>query len=342
MNSETIETNKRVRAGMNQDFESETNKPRYFLTTNEISSAFGITPQAALMWMKHNDIQTFKHTNRAALSPINARKFFERRGFDYPIADLAIMALKGGSGKTSDAFNLAVRLNQYGARVLAFDTDMQGNLTDAFGLELEEDEKVLVDVLQGECRIDEIIRNINPGLDLVPSSFNNSALDYFTVQHPSDLTRLFKKILEPVRDRYDIVIFDCSPALNTINSAIALGSTQVIIPVNPCRFSRRGLSRTIKEFARLKANWDKEINYKLLYAFYDARESTSQSYLLDYGIDHRDKLFSTLIRKNAEVKNTIDRRQCIFDTRNSPAREDFDQLAREILGIKDLPKLTSN
>ncbi|MEO5969415.1 MAG: AAA family ATPase [Bdellovibrionia bacterium] len=313
--------------------DSNSKPPKYFLASNELASLFGISPQAASMWMKHHKIDTFRFTNKSALTPESARSFLEKRGYTYPSEDIAFLALKGGSGKTASAFNLAVRLNSYGAKVLCIDLDMQGNLTDAFGLDLDEADPVFIDIVEGNVKIHEVIKHINPGLDLIPSSFNNSALDYGVTQKPTNLQTFIKDLLAPIRKHYDYVIIDCSPALNTINTSVALGADRVIIPINPEKFSKKGLIRSIKEFDRLDAAFKTKINYQLLFTLYESRESSSSKYLLDYGAEYRDRMLSTLIHRSAEVKNTIDRQQCIFDSKKASARDDFDQLTREVMGL---------
>lgn len=265
----------------------------------------------------------------------------EKRGVQYDKKVIAFQMLKGGSTKTSDAFNLAIRLNQYGARVLCLDLDMQGNLTDAFNVEAE-GRGLFYHVLNKEATFEEIIVPLSEGLDLVPSDFDNSGIDFLINMKQLNVQRLVSQHLEQVKHLYDFIIIDCNPSLSSLNVGAALSSDQVIIPVNPDKFSRKGLRRTIAELNRLQEEYKKKIDYKLLFTLFDAREASSSKYLIEYGSEYKDRLFSTVIRRNTDVKSSIDRKQNIFDIKNAPAREDFDLFAREILGIRELAKQASN
>ncbi len=312
--------------------------PKFFITQNELAELFKISPQAAHMWMKYNQIESFKFKNKTALIPSETRKFMSKKGFNYPHLILAFQMLKGGSTKTSCAFNLAVRLNQYGARVLCVDADMQGNLTDSFGIDIDDDDSIplLIDVVRKQASINEAIININEGLDIIPSDFENSSLELeINSLHPN-LKTFISKILEPVKNNYDFIIIDCNPSLSALNISIALSADKLIIPVNPDKFSRKGLKKSIKEIQRWEESYGSKFDYQLLFTLYDAREASSQRYLIEYGNLHHNKLISTVIRRNADVKNAIDRKLSIFDFKKAPAREDFDLLALEMLGLRDM------
>jgi chromosome partitioning protein len=243
--------------------------------------------------------------------------------------------LKGGSTKTSSAFNLAVRLNQYGAKVLVIDLDMQGNLTDAFGVQVTTG-PVFYHIASGEADIQDAIVNVSENLDLVPSDFENSTLDFLITSRRLDLRRFIANSLAKVRDNYDYIIIDCNPALSSLNISIALSSDRIIIPVNPDKFAAKGLKKTIEELERVSQEYGQPIKYNLLYTLYDGREATSQKYLIEYGSEYKDLLIPTVIKRNADVKNALDQKKSIFDFPKASAREDFDLLARTILGFTPL------
>ena len=311
--------------------------PKAYLTQNEISELLGITPQAASLFASKHELKPFRVQNKSAFAPSAVRKFLNLRGVNYPKEIISFQMLKGGSTKTSSAFNLAVRLNQYGARVLCVDLDMQGNLTDALGFEISE-QPVMYHVANGEAKVQEAIQTISEGLDLIPSDFENSTLDYVITTKRLDLRKFIANILAPVRDDYDFVIIDCNPALSALNISIALASDRVIIPVNPDKFSAKGLKKTVEELERISQEYGEDVPYNLLYTLYDGREATSQRYLIEYGHQYKDRLISTVIKRNADVKNAIDQKKSIFDFKRAPAREDFDLFAREILGFRNLSK----
>ena len=306
--------------------------PRTYLTQNEIATLLEISPQAASIYASKLDLKPYRQQNKSAYSPFAVRKFLQARGFAYPKEVIAFQMLKGGSTKTSSAFNLAIRLNQYGAKVLCIDLDMQGNLSDALGVEVTEDHALFIHIARGEATIEETIVPICEGLDLIPSEFENSTLDYELSSKRKNLASFVRSELDKIRDKYDFIIIDCNPALSSLNISIALASDRIVIPVNPDRFSKRGLAKTITELERVGIDYKQTMEFSLLYTLYDARESSSQKYLIEYGSTYRDRLLSTVIKRNTDVKNAIDQKKSIFDFPRAPAREDFDLVARELLG----------
>src|SRR5690242_19947165 len=102
---------------------------KFYVLQKDLGSLFGVTGQAICLQAQKSGIESFKVGNTAAFSPSSARQLMTLRGFSYPKQVFSFQMLKGGSTKTSCAFNLGIRLNQFGARVLFVDSDGQGNLT---------------------------------------------------------------------------------------------------------------------------------------------------------------------------------------------------------------------
>lgn len=306
---------------------------KYCITQPELAHALGLRNQAISIQANKLSLDGFKVGNRTAYSPDSVRNILESRGFKYPKQTISFQMLKGGSTKTSSAFNLAIRLNQYGARVLIIDSDSQGNMTSALGHEITGDDMVLFHLLSGAEPISAAIKPINEGLDLIPSDFDNSGIDLFLQSNRANLKKFIKGIISPVIDKYDFIIFDCNPALSSLNISIALASDLVIVPINPDPFSKMGLERVVEEFERMGRDYDCRIDYKLLYTLHDAREAASRKYLIDFGSRYEEKMFSTIIKKNTDVKTAIDRKRPIFDFQKAPARPDFDAFALEVLGL---------
>src|SRR4051812_27030107 len=88
---------------------------------------------------------------------------------------IAVAVPKGGTGKTTTVLNLGAALAEAGQRVLLVDFDPQGNLTQATGLrpsELPETSYTAIAHFLREFtpRLQDAIYEVNPGLDLVPTS----------------------------------------------------------------------------------------------------------------------------------------------------------------------------
>lgn len=308
---------------------------KYVLTQPELAKALGLRNQSISVQAGKLSVEGMKVGNRTAYSPTAVRNILESRGFKYPKQVLSFQMLKGGSTKTSSAFNLAVRLNQYGARVLVIDADAQGNMTSALGYQITGEDVVLYNLVTGQADIESAIKPINESLDLIPSDFDNSAIDLYLQTNRSNVKKFIRGLINPILDRYDFVIFDCNPALSGLNISIALASDMVIVPVNPDPFSKMGLEKVIQEFDRMGTDYDQVIDYRLLFTLHDAREAASRKYLIEFGSKYEDRMFGTIIKRNADVKTAIDQKKAIFDFKKASSRPDFDAFALEVLGFQN-------
>jgi len=83
---------------------------------------------------------------------------------------LAFANQKGGVAKTTSTLNLGVALTELGKRVLAVDMDPQGNLTMSQGIDPEDLEKSMFDVLVHRLPIEDVI--VHSELDVATSTID--------------------------------------------------------------------------------------------------------------------------------------------------------------------------
>lgn len=309
------------------------------LTANELSDSIGITVQGVYRILAARDIKSHAPTKKRIISATNIRSILTDRGFKYPKLNISTQVVKGGAGKTTIAFNLASRAAYYGVRILAIDFDQQGNLTRSFNVD-SQNRPVWVNIFRKEKNITEAIVPVNEYLDLIPSNLNNSRLDTEMIQNANtNLKDMLNDILSPVRDKYDLVIMDCPPSINRVNAAVTCASDLVIIPINPDQYSIDGLTYTISELNELKHSFKMtKPDYKILWNRYDAREKLANIYMHLVAKDdiYMSKLLPMVIRSDTTLKNVILEGTNIFESkRKTVAKEDMDQLTRELIGLNE-------
>lgn len=296
----------------------------------------GITVQGVYKALKAHDIKTeTTNTRRKYIPSDGIRKLFEERGFEYPKLNISFQIVKGGVGKTSLSFSLAVRASHYGARVLAIDIDQQGNLTRSFNIEAR-DLPVWLNIFRDKIPAQDALLKISDNLDFIPSNLNNSRLDIELTQSTSNLKDMIRDAIAPIRHNYDLVIIDCPPAINKINTAVTCASDVVIIPINPDPYAMDGLSFTIAELNRLKKDFKLNFDYRIVWNKYDARERLGAVYMheLTKQEDLIDKIIPVVCRVDASMKNAVFDSKSIFELpKRAPIREDIDQFTKEVLGI---------
>jgi chromosome partitioning protein len=305
------------------------------LSTIDAASFLDISLQALHKRLRASEIPFQKMSNKTYLTHAGSRPLFNLK-FNPKIISFQIV--KGGTGKTTIAHSVAIRANLYGARVLCIDLDQQGNLTQALNIRADS-LPIAVDVLKEKIPFEDTIVNVLEGIDLIPSRIENAILDNILMLERYSLDHVFSAPFSKFRNKYDLIIIDCPPALSQTVTAASLASDLIVAPVVPEEFSLAGLDVTAKELRTIEENFRKRILFKLVVNRFDSRTSLSHEVLskLIKSNLYSDLLFSTYVRTSQEFPNAIAQGISIFDTlKPSSAKEDIDLLTREILELNQL------
>lgn len=265
------------------------------------------------------------------LLPKEVRALLLAEGYKYPQKVISIQMLKGGVAKTTSVLNMGLRAAMYGARVLFIDLDQQANLSFALGVE-DESLPVWVDVVEKKKNIEECVRFVEPHVDLIPSSLNNSVLDRVLLNSNRNWAQAVKAPLEKIKHRYDLILIDTAPALSATNTAVTVASDEVILPVNPDKFAFLGLQKNLSELEDIKADFGLGFKKKVLFTKFDGRENFSHELLQKCIESFEDSLMKGYIRTSSEVKNTVRSGKSLFAGK-SPVKSDYDFVTREMLGF---------
>ena len=99
------------------------------------------------------------------------------------------------------------------------------------------------------------------------------------------------------------------------------------------------IGQTLAELEDIESEFQIDINKRILFSKFDQREKVSMKYLGDLFSEHGEIMYNTMIRTASDVKNAIANREYLFDYKKSNAKEDYDNLTREIMGLdKFFPK----
>ena len=267
------------------------------------------------------------------------RDLLIRKKFRIPNKNISFQVVKGGAGKTTLATNFSYRCSQYGIRVLLIDLDQQGNASRCFDIETR-DKLVFLNIFRNEVNVSESIFKVNQFLDVIPSNLNNSRLDFEMSQKAAlNVRDVIRDIIEPIRSSYDLVIMDCPPAINRINACVTCASDLIIIPVNPDQYAMDGMQFSIDEIETIKNEFKlKNLDFKLIWNKYDAREKLGTIYMHALVREEKmmERILPAVIRVDTEFKNSVHDRRSIFQTfKRTSAKQDIDEMTREILGIRD-------
>jgi len=252
---------------------------------------------------------------------------------------LAIFNNKGGTGKTTIAFNTAAGLQRLGKSVLMVDLDPQANLTMAVGLPLKQ--KHIGHLLTGDGQWEEVILEGNKSegnrFGFFPSSLNLLRSEAI-LSSDAEIYALRDKLeaqYEKMSDNfYDFIVIDCPPSLGILTRNALSAAQYYIVPLQGENFAFRGLDQIIKEAARIKKDFNPSLTLagilKNRFAERTVFGADIQQALIESGLP----VFSSVIRQNISLMESAAENKSIFDyDPGSNGAADFLQFIDELLLI---------
>ena len=248
----------------------------------------------------------------------------------------AIVNLKGGTGKTTTAANMATILAEdYGKKVLIIDADAQANSTGLFLPGQVDLNDLTLLIQQGYYVEDYIYPTAYPNLSIVPASINLNDLDIAAARdsEKSNLNALVDFCSALKEDgEIDHVIIDCPPGFTVACMAAIIASDEIIVPIKLDKFAVTGVRYLIEQVDGLKASFPQlSIRGGLLTAYYSSPNNHAAANLL------RDisgiPLFNQVIRRSpkADESTWADEPVCQFSPQ-SAAGLDYRKFVAEYLG----------
>ncbi len=303
------------------------------MTISEAAAFLNISVQAIHKRIKSKNLPMVRKQNRFYFGHEVARHLFE---LSFSNQVLVFQNIKGGVGKTELTFCLGIRANLYGARVLIIELDPQGNLTKNALKIFAKDKPIMIDIIRDKVPIENAIINISPGFDVIPSTFNNCAIDTILLLNRHPLDKVYKEKIDGLRSKYDLILIDCPPALNASVTAAALAADGIIAPLEPDESAVEGLDTLYSELRDIQDKYHVEIPLKVILNKFDGR--TSLSYIIWDSLKasplYGKLLLNKYIRKTQDFPKARNDNASIFDSfKITPAKEDMDWLTKEILQI---------
>lgn len=246
---------------------------------------------------------------------------------------IAIANQKGGVGKSTTAINLSSCLGEMGQKVLTIDMDPQGNTTSGMGVEKNEVENTIYELLLGESKLEDCIIPLNfDNLSLIPSNVNLAGAEIELIG-VEDKEFILKNAIDQVRDQYDFIIIDCPPSLNMLTINAMTTADTVLVPIQCEYYALEGLSQLMHtiELVQERLNPDLEME-GVVFTMYDARTNLSLQVVENVKDNLQERVYKTIIPRNVRLAEAPSHGLPInlYDARSTGA-EAYHQLAEEVI-----------
>ena len=202
---------------------------------------------------------------------------------------------KGGVAKTTSTLNLAVAFAESGHRVLAIDLDPQGNLTMSQGIDPDQVETSMYDVLVDHIPISEVIAERE--IDIAVASIDLAGAE-IAMSMQIGRERSLEKALSAVVDDYDFICIDTPPSLGLLTVNALTASDKVIVPVQCEYLSMRGLIQLQNTLEMIRENLNPRVQIEgILPTMLDSRTVHAKEAVEILEENFGDLVFKSRIRK---------------------------------------------
>ena len=246
---------------------------------------------------------------------------------------IAIANQKGGVGKTTTVINLSASLAELGKKVLTVDMDPQGNTSSGLGLDKDNLDMTVYQLMIGECELVECrCASVVDGVDVLPATVHLAGAEVELIGIPKS-QYILKNGLAGVKDEYDYILIDCPPSLNLLTINAMTAADAVLVPIQCEYYALEGLSQLLYTIGLVQKSLNPKLEIEgVVFTMYDARTNLSMQVVENVKENLRQNIYKTIIPRNVRLAEAPSHGLPInlYDSRSAGA-EAYRQLAKEVV-----------
>lgn len=251
---------------------------------------------------------------------------------------IAVANQKGGVGKTTTTINLSSCLAEQGKKVLTIDTDPQGNTTSGFGLDKDDLENTVYELMLSECTIKEcIVKTEIENLSVIPSNVNLAGAE-IELLGINDKEYILKNAVDYIKDDYDYILIDCPPSLNMLTVNAMTTANSILVPIQCEYYALEGLSQLMHTIDLVQERLNSNLVIEgVVFTMYDARTNLSLQVVESVKNNLNTTIYKTIIPRSVRLAEAPSHGLPInkYDSKSTGA-ESYRMLAKEVIERKDI------
>lgn len=246
---------------------------------------------------------------------------------------IAVANQKGGVGKTTTATNLSACLAEKGKKVLTIDIDPQGNTSSGLGVDKNNLEFTVYEMILGICSLeDSLQKEVIENLSLLPSNVNLAGAEIELIG-VEEKEFILKKEIDKIRDEYDFIIIDCPPSLNTLTVNAMTTADTILVPIQCEFYALEGLTQLIHTIDLVRERLNPNLSIEgVVFTMFDARTNLSLQVVENVKENLNQSIYKSIIPRNVRLAEAPSHGQPInlYDTKSAGA-EAYRDLADEVI-----------
>ena len=180
--------------------------------------------------------------------------------------------------------------------------DPQGNMTSGLGLDKNNVERTIYDLIIGEAEIQDVIKkDVIENLDIIPTSIDLSAAEIELID-VEDKEYILRNAIHKVKNEYDFIIIDCPPSLSMLTINAMTTADSVLVPIQCEYYALEGLSQLIHTVELVKERLNDNLEIEgVVFTMYDARTNLSLQVVENVKDNLNQTIYKTIIPRNIRL-----------------------------------------